>query len=76
MAPVFKITFQLTKINPLETAGVGQILHTFVVSIGTLQMLPLILENSPFPCDIAIFLNVFWELKLFLIFLNPLTPMA
>ena len=60
----------------METAGVGQILHTFVVSIGTLQMLPLILENSPFPCDIAIFLNVFWELKLFLIFLNPLTPMA
>ena len=49
--------FNLTKINPLETGGHDKILHTFQVSIRTLQMLPLILENSTFPCIIAIFLN-------------------
>ena len=49
--------FNLTTINPLETADLGKILHTFVASMGTLQMLPLILENSPFPCINAIFLN-------------------
>ena len=57
MTPVFKITFPFNKINPLETAGLGKILHTFAVSIGALQMLPLILENPPFPCIITIFLN-------------------
>ena len=46
-----------TAINLLETAGLGSILHTFVASMGMLQILHLILEHSPFPCIIAIFLN-------------------
>ena len=38
-------------------ADLGKILHIFAASMGMLQMLPLILENSPFPCIIAIFWN-------------------
>ena len=38
-------------------ADLGTILHMFAASMGMLQMLPLILENSSFPCIIAIFLN-------------------
>ena len=49
--------FNLTTTNPLETAGLGEILHKFPVSIGMLQMFFLILEISPFPCIIAFFLN-------------------
>ena len=49
--------YSLTTITPLETAGLSKILHIFGAYIGTLQMLPLILINSPFPCIIAIILN-------------------
>ena len=43
--------FNLTTINPLEIAGLGKMLHIFAGSAAMLlQMLPLILENSPFPC--------------------------
>ena len=49
--------FNLTTTNPLETAGLGEILDKFPVSIGMLQILFLILEISRFPCVIAIFLN-------------------
>ena len=55
--PVFKILFSLTIINPLETVANGKILHVFAVSMGMLQMLPLILQNSPFSCIIDIYLN-------------------
>ena len=48
-------------------------LHTFAVSIGTLQMLLLILRNSPFLCIIAIFLNkIILEIKTFGNFLKIL----
>ena len=50
----------------METAGLGNILHILEASMGMLQMPPLILENSPFPCIIAIFLNkLFLEIKAF-----------
>ena len=32
-------------INPLEPAGLGEIMNIFAASMGMLQMLPLILEN-------------------------------
>ena len=52
----------------------GKILHTFAVSIGTLQMLPLVLENSPISCIIAVLLNkILLEIKTFRNFLNLLT---
>ena len=58
--------FSLTTINPLETAGLGKKLHIFPASAGMLQMLPLILKNSPFPCIIAIFLNkILLEIRTF-----------
>ena len=51
-----------------------KILHTFAVSIETLQILPLILENSPFPWIIAIFLKkILLEIKTFSSFLYLLT---
>ena len=51
-----------------------KILHTFAVSIETLQILPLILENSPFPWVIAIFLKkILLEIKTFSSFLYLLT---
>ena len=49
--------FSLETTYPLWTADFSKILHVFVVSLGTLQTLPLILENSSFPCIIAVFLN-------------------
>ena len=65
----FRSRYNLTTINPLETAGLGRILHTFAGSMSILQILPLILENSPFPCIIAIFLNkILLEIKTFSIF--------
>ena len=69
-----RFRFSLTTINPLEIAGLGKILHIFAASIGVLKMLPLILENSPFPCIFTIFLKkLSWKLGLFLIILNYLT---
>ena len=55
MTPYLRSRFSLTKINPLETAGLGKILHKFAISIGTLQILCLISENSSIPRTIAIF---------------------
>ena len=49
--------YSLTTINTLETTGLGKISHIFVSSMIMLQMPPLILENSPFPC--------IWETKTF-----------
>ena len=58
--------FNLTTVNPLETAGLGKIFHIFAASIGLLQVLPLIFENSAFSCIIAIFLNkILLEIKAF-----------
>ena len=54
---VLKSHFNLTTIIPLETADLFGMLGIFAVSMGTLQMLPLILENSPFRCIIAYLLN-------------------
>ena len=63
--------FNLTTINPLETAGLGKIFHIFVASEGMLQMLPLILENSPFPHINAVFLNkIPSEIRTFSCFFN------
>ena len=44
-----------SNIKPLETAGLGKILHIFSVSIEMLQILTLISEDSS--CIVAIFLN-------------------
>ena len=55
----------------METTCLDKILHIFAASMGTLQMFPLISENSPFPCIIAIFLNkIFLEIKTFPNFLK------
>ena len=63
--------FSLTTINPLETAGLCKVLHIFAAIMEILQMLPLILENSPFACIIAIFLNkIILEIKTFSSFLK------
>ena len=56
MAHVFKISFSFNH-NLLETSDLGKMIHIFAAFIGTFQMLPLILENSPLPCIIAIFFN-------------------
>ena len=67
MAPAFKILYKFNgKSNPLETAGLGRMLHIFVVSLRMLQIFPLILENSLLPWIILIFLNkIFLEIKTF-----------
>ena len=44
-----------SNIKPLETAGLGKILHICLVSIEMLQILTLFLEDSS--CIVAIFLN-------------------
>ena len=63
--------FNLTTINPLETVGLGKIFHIFVASEGMLQMLPLIIENSPFTYINAVFLNkIPLEIRNFSCFLN------
>ena len=42
-----------------------------------IQMIPLILENSHFPCIIAILLKkILWEIEIFLTFLNPSTHLV
>ena len=67
MAPAFKILYKCNgKLNPLETAGLGRMLNIFVVSLRMLQIFPLILEFSPLPWIILIFLNkIFLEIKTF-----------
>ena len=56
----------------MGTAGLGKILHIFAASKGMLQMLPLILENSPFPCVIAFLLqNILLEINNFSSSFNP-----
>ena len=46
--------FNVTTINLLESSWVHKILHALAASVG---MFPLFLENSPFACIFAIFLN-------------------
>ena len=47
MSLYFGSRFNLTTINLLETADLGKTLHIFEASTGTLQVLLLILEESP-----------------------------
>ena len=49
--------FNLTTINSLETAGLGNMLLIFAAFMGTLQILSLILQNALLPCIIVIFLK-------------------
>ena len=49
--------FSLTKINPLEMAGLCKMLHMFAASMDMFQMCSLILQNRSFPFIVAIFLN-------------------
>ena len=56
-------------VNTLETGGLSKLLHIIAASIGNLQLLTLILENSLFPCIDDIFLNkILLEIKTFLNF--------
>lgn len=56
-------------VNTLEIGGPSKLLYTIAASIGNLEMLTLILENSLFPCINDIFLNkIFLEIKTFLNF--------
>ena len=56
-------------VNILEIGGPSKLLYTIAASIGNLEMLTLILENSLFPCINDIFLNkIFLEIKTFLNF--------
>ena len=71
MNPVFKISFQFINLfsKLIHWKLLGKILHIFAASMGMLQMLPLILENSPFPYSIVIFLNkIILEITTFSIF--------
>lgn len=52
--------------NSLETPGLGEMWHIFAVSMGMPQLSPFILENLPFACIIATFLNkTLLEIKIF-----------
>ena len=53
--------FNFRTINSLQTAYLGKTLHIFAIYIETLQMHPLVLENSIFPYISAIFLNKIFE---------------
>ena len=56
-------------VNTLETGGLSKLLHVIAASIGNLQLLTLILENSLFPYINDIFLNkILLEIKTFLNF--------
>lgn len=56
-------------VNTLETGGLSKLLHIIAASIGNLQLLTLILENSLFPYINDIFLNkILLEIKTFLNF--------
>ena len=66
MTLYLRFLFNLTIINPWETASHGKILHIITASMKMLQILNLVLENSPFPCTTAIFLNkISLEIKAF-----------
>lgn len=49
--------FSFVKISSLKSDGQGKILQTSADSMGTLQIVALIFENSSFPCITCIFLN-------------------
>ena len=51
----FSSRFNFTTINPFESACLGNISHISAVSMGILQMLPLIFANSLFPCITTLF---------------------
>ena len=53
----FGSRFNLMTINLLETADLGKTLHIVEASTGTLQVLLLILEESPLSDIVVIFLN-------------------
>ena len=56
-------------VNTLETGGLSKLLHIIAASIGNLQLITLILENSLFPYINDIFLNkILLEIKTFLNF--------
>ena len=66
MTPVYKIPFYLDHNESIGTSGLGKIMHIFAASTEMLLMLHLILQNSPFPCIIAIFLNkILLEIRVF-----------
>ena len=59
----------------MKTNGLGKILHIFAAFVGMLPMLPLIPENSPFPCINLILLNkIILEIRTFSSFLKCLNP--
>ena len=64
--------------NLFEPAGLGKILHIFAVSMGILQILPLIFTNFPFPWIMANFFKYYYlgNQIFFLIFVNPLIHMG
>ena len=73
MNPAFKIPLQLIRLfsKLIHWKLLCKILHIFAASMGMLQMLPLILENSPFLYTIAIFLNkINLEIRIFSTFYN------
>ena len=77
MITVFKIAFNLTTMNPLIHWKLLVLIkcYIFTASTGMLKMLPLILENSPFPCLISNFLNNnILEIRTFSIFSIYLKP--
>ena len=78
MTPVFKMSFNLMTVTPLETAVLGTVLHMFAASMGTFHILPIMLKNYSFPCIITIFLNkILLEIKTFSVFfLDPLTNLV
>ena len=57
MSLYFGSRFNLTTINLLETTDLGKTLHIPEASMRTLQVLLLILEESPLSDIAAIFLN-------------------
>ena len=58
-AQYLRSCFNLWMTDPSLTADFGKILCVFAVSMGRLQTLLLVLENSPFLCIMAVFLNKF-----------------
>ena len=56
----------MTTTKLLEAADLGKIVYVFAASMGMLQRLHLILDNSPFPCFIAIlFYKILLEIRTF-----------
>ena len=57
--------FNFIAISPLQSVGLGKILHISADYVGKLRKFSFIFENTPFPCIIAIFLNkILFEIKI------------